>query len=375
MKLIKGLSERVLLKRIARCLRLTGLGERALGFFLLDLHRRGLYRRFGFAGTIQFALIRFQIPPKKTRELLRVARALEELPRIDRAFAAGRLTWSAVREMTRVAVAETEAEWLDLAEKSTLRQIERVVSRTAHGDRPVLDPAGLPRARVRLVVELDMADLAIWQTAFDRLAGIAGSELDASTAVVRLAQSFLEQPLAREEQRARKAFQVVYHRCSECDRAWVETDEGPAGVPTERVTERETAAEVIRLDEPEERDVQPDVPQGTPPISTPVTPQVPRSERDKPHTPQLREQVLSRDSRRCAVPGCGRRNDLQAHHVVWRSHGGRSEIGGEVAVCRACHGLIHEGLLKVTGTAPHGLVWLGPEGEPLTGMWTPRHTG
>ena len=51
------------------------------------------------------------------------------------------------------------------------------------------------------------------------------------------------------EKAARKAFQVVYHRCSECDRAWVDTEDGPAGIPAGKVGWREGFAEVVKLEE------------------------------------------------------------------------------------------------------------------------------
>ncbi|HEX4341440.1 MAG TPA: hypothetical protein VH062_36275 [Polyangiaceae bacterium] len=42
-----------------------------------------------------------------------MAEALEELPAIAQALASGLLNWSAARELTRVAVAETESAWLE----------------------------------------------------------------------------------------------------------------------------------------------------------------------------------------------------------------------------------------------------------------------
>jgi hypothetical protein len=47
---------------------------------------------------------------RSTQEKLRVAEALEQLPRIADALASGALNWSAARELTRVAVAATEQE-------------------------------------------------------------------------------------------------------------------------------------------------------------------------------------------------------------------------------------------------------------------------
>ncbi len=56
-----------------------------------------------------------------------MARALPGLPGIRDAFAAGRLSYSKVRALTRVAEPDTEAALLDLAHEATAAQVERVV--------------------------------------------------------------------------------------------------------------------------------------------------------------------------------------------------------------------------------------------------------
>lgn len=90
MRLIKGLPEERLLDRIKKFNRVTGVSQRALGFYLLDFDRRRLYRKKGFAGTAQFALMKLHVDPKKTRELLRIARALEVLTGSTRLLPRGR---------------------------------------------------------------------------------------------------------------------------------------------------------------------------------------------------------------------------------------------------------------------------------------------
>ncbi|MHC4943231.1 MAG: HNH endonuclease [Planctomycetota bacterium] len=365
MRLMKGLSEKRLLSRIQRMHRMVGVGERLLGFYLLDFEERRLYLKQGCVNTVHFALLKLHIPTKKTRELLRVARALEHLPLIDCAYSEGRISWSAVRELTRVAVQETEAEWLYLAEESTLRKIEHAVSRAAHGELPPRDPYGLPKTRLKVVAELAMEDYAVWKAAFDRLAEGCGQELDTSTALTLLAQKFLEQPLKKQEKESRKAYQVVYHRCSDCDRAWIQADEGPVGIAPAKVSEREPDAMAIHLNDDHPGELQ-DVPRGTSHLESPW---VPVEERDKPNTPLIRQQVLSRDGHRCATPGCTNQGGLMAHHVIWKAHGGRTRIQNEISICQRCHGLIHEGLMQVEGCAPHDLIWRGPEGKSLEAPW------
>ncbi len=407
MRLIKGLAEKQLISRIRKYDRLSALGERALGFYLLDFEVRGLCRKHGFASTIQFACVRLQMARKRVCELLRMARALEDLPLIDAAFAKGEISWSAVRELTRVAVRETEAEWLELAKTSTLRQIEHAVTGAKRGERPPTDPYTLSRTRLRVVAELDAEDHAIWQAAFERIAVRAGPDLDASTALTQLARAFLEQPITEEESAARKAFQVVYHRCTDCERAWMMSSDGPQGVDAAKIDARARRAEVIRLDERPQPAVQ-GVSRGVSSIdkrlavggpapghvqtwvdsgsemqlpmmraprgadrsaflflSTPGSPPVPGKERDRPNTALIRQHVLNRDGRSCAVPGCTNKGHLASHHIIWREQGGATTVENEVSVCRTCHSLIHEGFLFVAGRAPNGLRWLSADRKPI----------
>jgi hypothetical protein len=361
MRLIKGLPEERLHKRIHRFHQMECMGERALGFYLRELDIRQLFRKQGYASTAQYALMKLHIPLRKTRELLRIARALEHLPLIDAAFSRGRLSWSAVRELTRVTTRETEAQWLALAEKSTLRKIERAVKRVSFGEQPPRDPYGLARSKLKVVAELPVEDYAVWKEAFHRLSESAGKELDESQAVLMLARAYLERPLRNSEKESRKAFQVVYHRCSECDHAWVVGAEGPEGIPTSKVSERENDADVVHIEEDTRGSVSGEV-------STPETPCVPVECRDTPNSVVIRQQVLSRDGLRCAVPGCTHRGDLVAHHVTWKSHGGRTHLLNEVCICQHCHALIHEGLLRVEGTAPHGLKWSASNGKPIEAL-------
>src|SRR3954449_2534046 len=65
--------------------------------------------------------------PGAAREHVRVARSLAGLPVTAESFAAGRLSYSKVREITRVADAATESELVELARHTTASQLARVV--------------------------------------------------------------------------------------------------------------------------------------------------------------------------------------------------------------------------------------------------------
>ncbi|MBK7193432.1 MAG: DUF222 domain-containing protein [Myxococcales bacterium] len=64
--------------------------------------------------------------PGTAREHVRVARALGALPRVDAALRAGRLSYSKVRAITRVATPATEAALLDDASRTTAAQLELI---------------------------------------------------------------------------------------------------------------------------------------------------------------------------------------------------------------------------------------------------------
>ena len=61
------------------------------------------------------------------REKVRVARALENLPKVSAAMACGKLSYSKAREITRVASAETEDYLLMIAEHGTAQHVEKLV--------------------------------------------------------------------------------------------------------------------------------------------------------------------------------------------------------------------------------------------------------
>ena len=46
-----------------------------------------------------------------------------------------------------------------------------------------------------------------------------------------------------------------------------------------------------------------------------------------------------------------------AHHLIFRSEGGPTQMHNETAVCAVCHALLHQGQLEVSGSPLDGLRW------------------
>jgi len=93
----RNLTSSAVFERIKKAERLKEVGERELGFYLLEIKRRKLYTRFGCSSFSQFVKLKTGQKQKKARELVRVARALEGLPLLDEAFSRGDVYWGAVR--------------------------------------------------------------------------------------------------------------------------------------------------------------------------------------------------------------------------------------------------------------------------------------
>jgi 5-methylcytosine-specific restriction endonuclease McrA len=55
---------------------------------------------------------------------------------------------------------------------------------------------------------------------------------------------------------------------------------------------------------------------------------------------KLRTAVMYRDNKRCKV--CKSRNNLHAHHIVFRSQGGDDCSFNLLTVCNDCHEAIHD---------------------------------
>ncbi len=154
---------------IARTASVLARARRGMLKALARFDRLGLAQRGGFLSTAQWLSWRCGVGPGAAREQVRVARALESLPRIDAAFAAGKLSYSKVRALTRVARPETEDLLLQLAQNTSAGQLDVVVRRFAavqgmeQGGAPFVPSfryVALDDHRTRITLELPSGDAA-----------------------------------------------------------------------------------------------------------------------------------------------------------------------------------------------------------------------
>src|SRR5262245_2590558 len=148
------------------------------GRALVRALRSRAHEHLGFGTFGEYVERRFGFNPRSTRERLRVALALEELPLIDDALQEGAITWSAAREITRVADEGCEAAWLECATRLAPRDLEAMVARHVRGEAPT-DPPHPDARRHVLHFEVSGHVYALWREVEGKLREELGEEVDA----------------------------------------------------------------------------------------------------------------------------------------------------------------------------------------------------
>src|SRR5258706_7902728 len=183
------------------------------GKALLFALRSGAHVMLGFGTFAEYVERLLGYRPRWTSERLRVAEALELLPEFDQALRDGAVSWSAVRELTRVAVPENEHDWLKVAEGRTLRQVEELVSGHRLGDGPG-DPAESSSRMHALRLEVSAETFATFREAMGRIRREAGGPLDDDAALFLIARHVLGGPADT----GRATYQISLTVCEGCGR-------------------------------------------------------------------------------------------------------------------------------------------------------------
>ena len=357
-----------------------------------EFDRREGWEACGIRSCAHWLAWQCGMAPGTAREHVRVARALTDLPLISAAFTEGRLSFSKVRALTRIADPHTEDSLLEFALEATASQVERTVREWRRADaadeetvaakrqfetwwdddgmlevRLRLDPeegAGLLAAidsRVERTVRRDRAEAKRRKEGdphgsdddaadgYDSAEAAARTTARRCTALVQLCTAGLDADRRAGDPPRRE---VVVHVDGDvladdaaAGRAYLEG--GPALHSSQVRRMLCEAALVVMLERGREV--------------------LAHGRRQRLATRSQRRALLRRDGG-CARPGCPERRieRLHAHHMRHWLHGGPTDIDNLVLLCDADHGLAHE--LELVMTRRDGrLIVTAPDGRRVWG--------
>jgi hypothetical protein len=325
--------------------------------WLLAALRARVDERLGYGSVLEYGERLFGYTRRVVAERLRVGRALETLPRLGDALRTGRLCWSAVRELSRVAIADNEQTWIEAAGEKTVREIEAMVSGRQRGDDPDSDPR--PEAERHVVrFEVSAATLALVREAQAVVTRQAGGHLSDDEVLSLMARQILGGPADD----GRAGYQVAVTVCRRCAET-TQQGNGVAVVLDEAAAAVATCdAQVIDLDAAPEGD-------GAEGARTHVGAEGARThvgarvQHARTHVgararqtipPATRRLVMRRDGGRCVVPGCTH-TIVDCHHLDRRADGGGNGAENLALLCGAHHAQVHRGTLVIEGTPSTGL--------------------
>lgn len=317
------LADRVL-RELAR---LRNRDDYRIDTWLLSGFELGVEQLYGYASFAEYVGRLFDIGARGVEDRVRTARQLQDLPLIREARRRGEMKYTTARELTRVATAQTEQEWMRQAEGKSSRQIRRMVAGRRRGDTPAT-PAPA-EAQVEDVVFREVAPhaRARLEEARAQVMKYEGGRIDDGELLARMAEALLAAGEARSSSDAGAApYRKVIHQCADCGRAEWEAAGSVIGASEVDAAVASCDAQVVDLSaKPKKR----------------ATQTIP---------PSVRRAVVHRQKGRCAVPGCENRIWGDCHHLRPRAEGGTHDPDNLVYVCPAHHRAAHEGRLVIRGS-------------------------
>lgn len=315
------------------------------------------------------------------REKVRVAHALQKLPKISAAMARGELSYSKVRALTRVACENTEDFFLTIAQYGTAHHVEKLVrgyrraneveelSREARQQANRYfsfhyDDDGSLVFKGRLPAETGALLLTALQAAVEE---IPPTDVAAETCTVKsphsvrradalglLAESFLDHgPAAlnggdRHLVTVHVAAETLRHKTAGC----CEFEEGPsmAAETARRLACDASVVAVIENDNGEPLNV---------------------GRRTRTISPALRRFLNARD-RGCRFPGCTNTRYVDAHHIHHWADGGETKPSNLTSLCRFHHRKVHEGAVVIQALDDGAIRFVQPNGQSFDSV-APDH--
>ena len=329
----------------------------------------------GFRSCADWLSWRIGLDLGAAREKVRVARALGTLPRIAHTFAAGQISYSKIRAVTRVATPETEEQLLAVARAGTAVHVERIVRGWRYMDRKAEaeesahastraelhvrhDDDGMVVIRGRLAPEVGALLLraleAARETLYQQDRSVTDQEQDPPSveqqradALALIAETALHQGM--DPGAPGERYQVVVHVdaavLADADQAGQCVLEDGVRVPAGTSQRLACDASRVVMRHDEDGNV------------------AEVGARSRTIPPALRRALQHRDHG-CRFPGCGTRI-AEGHHVRHWAAGGPTTLSNLALLCRRHHRAVHEEGYQITRQTDGALEFRRPAERTL----------
>ncbi len=328
-----------------------------------EFDERTGWLKWGLSSCAEWLHWRCDLGMSAAREKVRVAHALKTLPAIAAAFSSGRLSYSKVRALTRVARADNEMDLLAFAEKATAAHVEERCRELRCGTAASVDDANrahttrslrVHRDRARgtltFTVELPLETGELLEKALDRARDTTASDTpelvderwsaQQADALVAIANAYLSGNASASG--TSENYQVMVH----VDQSALANGNGRSSLPIESVKRLCCDGDMLAVVEDG---------QGQP-LS------IGRKSRAVPIA--IKRALRARD-RGCVFPGCRNTRFVDAHHIQHWSAGGETCLNNLMLLCSRHHRLVHEGGFRIERDYRNRWFFKRPDGRAV----------
>ncbi len=324
----------------------------------------------GASSMANWLVNRYGLSHHTASEWTRVAHAIQELPAIRAAYAAGRMSWDQVRTATRYATPETDDEIAEDAPGMSVRELGRKAREIK-----LRDVQEVHRTR-HFTWKFDEENPVLWFNG----KMVASDGVEFVKAITRLANVAPAEPGGTYESFEARSLDALLMLASQSrgadtdpDRATavvhiplavLTDDEGQAefedGTPMLAETARRLLCDArLQINIEDDQDSVIGVGRTTRTI------------------PAWLARPLRKRDNGCRYPGCARTRWIHFHHLVHWAHGGPTDLDNLISLCLFHHRLVHEDGWKISGDPNGEVVWIRPGGMPFIpsdrDKWAAKH--
>lgn len=325
-----------------------------------EFDERGGYVKWGLNNCAEWLAWRCDLAAVTAKEKVRTAHALKALPQLSASFSTGEISYTKVRELTRVANKQNENALLEFALRHTAVQVtdrcqemrmgrehSSGIAERAVAVRSLRLRRNVDRGIMVVSMELPLESGELLEKALDKarddecleipdLADTSWSARQAD-AFVNVLNDYLG---GAHSEGASDNYLVTVH----VDQSALAGEEGRSALPIETMKRLCCDSQAVVITENDKGE----------PLS------IGRKSRLIPTA--IQRAVRARDSNCCTFPGCKNHRFLHCHHVEHWSRGGDTSLDNLLLLCTKHHTLVHEGGFRIEKDFRDDWYFMRPDG-------------